>query len=217
MDPNDPFDDVFNLEDKFYQEGFDEGRADGLERGRLEGRAMGLEKGYEKFLQSGRLRGRAIIWKCRVVGPPYPADLPDDQVPTAPQSDTASGSEGPSTIKEGKESEGESGSLPPLPAGGRLEKNVDAILELLDPHTLPKANTDEDIADFDERFRQAEARAKVVERLAGEDTKGAVRAPKPVDLTGATIEDLGMVKRPRTGGHQHQPKKRDPKSNPLEI
>lgn len=65
------FDPLLSLEEDFYQEGHALGMADGQYSGRLEGRAFGLEKGYEKFLELGRLQGRASLWKARL---PHPQD-----------------------------------------------------------------------------------------------------------------------------------------------
>ncbi|POS82129.1 hypothetical protein EPUL_006121, partial [Erysiphe pulchra] len=57
-----PFSDVLNLEQDFYEDGFEQGLADGEAAGLSEGRTLGLEKGFEKFCESGRLCGRSIIW-----------------------------------------------------------------------------------------------------------------------------------------------------------
>jgi hypothetical protein len=40
--------------------------ADGLAAGRAEGRQLGLERGFQKFVESGRLQGRAIVWANRL-------------------------------------------------------------------------------------------------------------------------------------------------------
>ncbi|KAH6840675.1 hypothetical protein B0I37DRAFT_418683 [Chaetomium sp. MPI-CAGE-AT-0009] len=61
----DPFDTLLTLEDQFYSEGYDQGMADGLAAGRAEGRQLGLERGFLKFVESGRLQGRAIVWASR--------------------------------------------------------------------------------------------------------------------------------------------------------
>jgi hypothetical protein len=63
----DIFDSILDLEEQFYAEGYKLGVADGARTGRIEGRVFGLEKGFEKFLEAGRLHGRAIIWQdqCR--------------------------------------------------------------------------------------------------------------------------------------------------------
>ncbi|KAF1820179.1 DUF1715-domain-containing protein, partial [Dissoconium aciculare CBS 342.82] len=57
------FDSILDLEEQFYSEGYNLGVADGARTGRIEGRIFGLEKGFEKFLEAGRLHGRAIIWQ----------------------------------------------------------------------------------------------------------------------------------------------------------
>ena len=62
MDDSDPFDELFGLEDKYYQEGYDQGFQDGLHQSRLEARVFGIEKGYEKFIEMGRLGAKARLW-----------------------------------------------------------------------------------------------------------------------------------------------------------
>lgn len=61
----DPFEDLFSLEDNLYNEGYRQGVADGSHAGHLEGRAFGVEKGFEKYLAMGRLQGRTAIWLAR--------------------------------------------------------------------------------------------------------------------------------------------------------
>ena len=60
------FEDVLSLEEQFYASGRQQGLADGLKAGRIEGRTFGLEKGYEKFAESGRLYGKSIVWANRL-------------------------------------------------------------------------------------------------------------------------------------------------------
>ncbi|OAA58947.1 DUF1715 domain-containing protein [Niveomyces insectorum RCEF 264] len=62
----DPFDDLLNLEDRFYDEGFCQGEADGTRAGQIEGRTLGLENGFKKFVESGRLHGKAVVWANRL-------------------------------------------------------------------------------------------------------------------------------------------------------
>lgn len=78
----DLFDDLLNLEESYvkfsyfaettiltihsaYQEGFATGSADGARAGFIEGRIFGLEQGYAKFLEIGKLQGRASVWAGR--------------------------------------------------------------------------------------------------------------------------------------------------------
>lgn len=59
---DDPFNDLFSLEDSFYDEGFRQGHADGERAGKIEGRTLGLENGFKKFVEAGRLQGKAAVW-----------------------------------------------------------------------------------------------------------------------------------------------------------
>jgi hypothetical protein len=63
---SDPFESLLNLEDQFYQSGYAQGEADGYKAGLIEGRSLGLEKGFQKFVESSRLHGKAIVWANRL-------------------------------------------------------------------------------------------------------------------------------------------------------
>lgn len=76
----DVFADVLNLEDRYYKEGYDLGVADGSKSGRIEGRLFGLQKGFEKFLEMGKLNGRAAVWEARL-----PSSSTSSQVQSVPQ------------------------------------------------------------------------------------------------------------------------------------
>ncbi|KAM0382257.1 hypothetical protein ACHAPZ_005863 [Fusarium culmorum] len=65
-DSSDPFEDVLNLEERFYSEGYQLGIKDGIQAGRIEGRSFGMQKGFEKFLESGRLTSKAVVWANRI-------------------------------------------------------------------------------------------------------------------------------------------------------
>lgn len=69
QEPIDALDDVLDLENQYYKEGFNLGVEDGSRAGRIEGRVFGLEKGCEKFLQMGRLSGKVSVWSARISKP----------------------------------------------------------------------------------------------------------------------------------------------------
>ncbi|CAK7200982.1 hypothetical protein SEUCBS139899_003682 [Sporothrix eucalyptigena] len=119
---NDPFQGLFSLEDGFYDEGFRQGHADGERAGLVEGRTLGLETGFTKFVEAGRLQGKAVVW-ANVV--------------------TAGGS------KKGL-------------------KNLQTLYSLVEPGTLPTANTDEAVNDVDDRVKRGHAKARVLEKMVGE-------------------------------------------------
>ncbi|KAF4975526.1 hypothetical protein FZEAL_7712 [Fusarium zealandicum] len=135
--PSDPFEDVLNLEERFYSEGYQQGLKDGVQAGRIEGRSFGMQKGFEKFLESGRLAGKAIVWANRM-----------------PAKDSASSSTGSCT-------------LPPLSRNSRLEKNINTLYALVEPDTLSTENSDDAVQDFDDRIKRAQGKAKIVERMVG--------------------------------------------------
>lgn len=178
---SDPFDDIINLEEKFYSDGHKAGVADGARAGRIEGRSFGIEKGYEKFVEAGRLYGKAVVWANR---------LPQAQASTS--------------IAEQQQLL----LLPTLGGGGggaRLEKNVLTLHALVEPETLSTENSDEAVNDFDDRVKRAQGKARVVERQVGEEgvkkhgAKGIegekaalpqtpAPAPAPAPAAGAGVE-----------------------------
>ncbi|KAG5925603.1 hypothetical protein E4U42_004127 [Claviceps africana] len=135
MSSPDPFDSVLNLEHTFYQQGYAQGLADGAQAGRTEGRQFGMRTGFEKFLESGRLASRAIVWANRM-----PAGSGSD-------ADTAACL------------------LPPTPRNARLDKNVRVLYALVEPGTLSTENSDEGVQDFDDRVKRARGKFKIVERM----------------------------------------------------
>ncbi|KAM0261803.1 hypothetical protein ACHAQJ_002006 [Trichoderma viride] len=136
---SDPLDDVFNLEDRFYTEGYNQGVQDGARAGRIEGRSFGMEKGFEKFLESGRLAGKSLVWANRL--------------PQKSQQGSAS------------EKNAEACTLPPLPRNPRLEKNVKLAYALVEPDTLSTDNTDDAVQDFDDRVKRAQGKVKIIEKM----------------------------------------------------
>ena len=162
----DPFDDLLNLEDRFYEEGYKQGTEDGIQAGRIEGRSFGLEKGFEKFLESGRLHGKAVVWANRTpcLLPRLSADKPNEErVPSR------------SSVQEGSDI----GGLPALPKNSRLEKNITTLYALVEPETLSTENTDESVNDFDDRVKRAQGKAKIIEKMVGEDGGSHVASISP--------------------------------------
>lgn len=146
QDPSsDPFDTLLTLEDTLYTAAYDLGVSDGAHAGRIEGRIFGLEKGFEKFAALGELHGRSAVWGSRLPGLTSPSN----------KDETSQGN--PQEKK-----------LPSLPKNERLKNNTTLLHSLTDPETFDTANTEEAVADFDDRFKRAGAKAKVIERIVGE-------------------------------------------------
>lgn len=155
MATNDAFDNLLNLEEDFYSEGYEQGVADGERAGRIEGRAFGIEKGFEKFIEAGRLHGKSIVWANR---------LPQAQRPQ-PRGAAAAPSDASTPPGDSKQQ-----ALPVLSGGGaRLEKNIVTLHALVEPDTLSTENTDDAVNDFDDRVKRAQGKARVIERHVGED------------------------------------------------
>jgi hypothetical protein len=203
----DPFSSLHSLEETFYQSGYSLGVADGSRAGRIEGRIFGLQKGFEKFVDLGKLAARSNIWVKRIPKKPTRQDdveKNDEKANDATLSDSASK---PTQALEDESSHGTL--LPFLPANERLEKHVDTMWALIEPATFSKQNTEETIADFDDRFKRATAKAKVIEKIVGEPpleetTAGADNIPGRKHEIRVTreqraeknIEDFGAFVRP---------------------
>ncbi|OCK82745.1 DUF1715-domain-containing protein [Lepidopterella palustris CBS 459.81] len=141
---DDLFNGVIDLEETYYQEGYNLGVADGSRAGRIEGRVFGLEKGFQKFAAMGMLHGKAAIWASRLPQKKGLADGHQGSGTTAGQA------------------------LPSLASNARLEKHIQTLFALVEPDTFSTENTEEAVTDFDDRFKRAGAKAKVVERIVGE-------------------------------------------------
>lgn len=188
---DDLFDDVLNLEEQYYQEGYAEGLRDGVEAGKIEGRSVGLKSGFEKFLEAGRLQGRALVWANRLPG--LMADDADSKT-TPLSASTTSAPEGDSSVFRAVET---TASLPRLPASNaRLEKNVVTLYGLLEPGTLSTQNDDEAVNDFDSRLKGAQGKAKIIDRAIGEKvpTSDAAGGQGLSTAKEANIEDVGKTR-----------------------
>ncbi|KAL2192067.1 DUF1715-domain-containing protein [Thermothelomyces heterothallicus CBS 203.75] len=144
----DLFDTLLTLEDQFYTEGYNQGVADGLVAGRTEGRQLGLERGFQKFVEAGRMQGRAIVWANRLR--------------------LGRGHGHGHGHGHGQGARHGALSLPPLPDNPRLRKHVATLYALAETESLSTENTDEAVDDFDDRLRRAQGRLKVIERMTGE-------------------------------------------------
>jgi len=154
------FDTLLSLESTFYDTGYTQGHRDGLRQSQFESRVFGVEQGYLKGVAMGRLMARAGMWKARLGAARQ--RVQDDTKETKAAND------------DDKEPRSE---LPPLHANERLqktlEKHVEKLLVYMDQSTLSPANTDDDVAEFDDRLKKAQSKVKVIERLVGEDA-GAI-------------------------------------------
>ena len=169
----DPFDELLELENDFYKEGYEAGVADSTHAGLIEGKLFGIEKGYEKALEIGKAQGRGLVWQQRL------------------ESDSTSSRV---NVSLGKEQNGapalhpESGlssimtTLSPLPNNGRLKKHVDLLMSLTDPATIPIDNSDEAVSEVDERITKIRARLKMISNMVGE-------ALSPATTSAGNIED----------------------------
>ncbi|KAF2117880.1 hypothetical protein BDV96DRAFT_489873 [Lophiotrema nucula] len=164
----DPFDTLLTLEDTLYTTAYTHGTRDGAHAGRIEGRVFGLEKGFEKYSSMGVLHGRALVWNARVSSPTSPSNSSGFQ-----------------------ELESERRSLPTLKPNGRLEKNIHILTHLTDPLTFSTENSEEAVADFDDRLKRAGAKAKIIEKTIGKTTSTALSPERKGDRKGMKLAGEG--------------------------
>lgn len=170
------FDEVLNLEEGFFQEGYDQGFSEGVKAGHIEGRTLGLEKGFEKFVESGKLHGKSIIWANRTPqlrGNAVASGVASSISGIAPeQSDSAASP----ALR-----------IPSLPDNARLVKHVRVLYALAESDSLSTENSEDAVSDYDDRLKRAKVKAKMIERMAG-DAKG--EQPSSGD---GSIEDVSVL------------------------
>lgn len=160
---DDILDTVLDLEDEAYQDGFDEGKADGTRAGYTEGKIFGIERGYHKALEMGKLHGRALMLNA-CLSDPNP--MPENFNPPAPVNPAMGTASDPSNVHGNIESE--MSHLPALPENPRLKKHIETLLKLTDPYLVSVDNTETAVAEFDDRMKKAVAKAKIIDKLISE-------------------------------------------------
>lgn len=180
-------DSLLDLEEQFYKEGFDLGAADGAEAGYTEGSVFAVEKGFDKFVEMGRLYGKALVWAQRL------AESQPTEVSEKPLSHPVTATD---TISLDPSICAEMRSLPPHSA--RLARNLQTLLELVDPASLDMSNTEEAVNDVDERLKGAAVKAKLIQRALGESEEalGARSNLNDGQISGdgtGSIEDISSL------------------------
>ncbi|KAI9748251.1 MAG: hypothetical protein M4579_007275 [Chaenotheca gracillima] len=173
---DDPFESVLGLEEKFYEEGYRLGVEDGARSGRIEGRAFGLERGFEKFVEMGRLHGRAVVWGNRF------SIANDDTRSTKGSPPDGTATRSPSS-------------------NPRLEKHIRTLYALAEPASISTQNNEDAVSDFDDRLKRAKAKSRIIERIVGEKSMEEAAGDVPPELreTGeksggeGNIEDIGNL------------------------
>ncbi|RKF75364.1 hypothetical protein GcM3_085008 [Golovinomyces cichoracearum] len=148
-----PFDEVLNLEQDYYDEGYRQGFADGKVAGQSEGRTLGLEKGFEKFRETGRLHGKSLIWANQLLLPPKILNHSSEEVAQDCRNDSSINSTTASSL------------LKPLSKSKRVTRHLIALHALVESETLSIQNTEEAVSDFDERLKKASIKSKLIESL----------------------------------------------------
>lgn len=185
---DDPFDSIFTLEDTFYKEGYDQGVSDGNRAGLIKGRLFGLEKGFERYVEMGKLHGRAAIWMGRL---PTSEDVPVPERQDAPAADTEM-PQSPVVQESGRgdvqpqrvEVPGRT-SVPRLAANKRLEKQIRVLHALTEPESLSTDNNEKSVSEFDDRFTRAECKIKLIEKVTGETASQDTLGYSPSNLSGS--------------------------------
>lgn len=211
---DDPFHGLLGLEDRFYDEGYKLGVADGTRAGHIEGRLFGLEKGFDKYMSMGKLHGRVTVWasrlensleleeqraslKTRVLenGRKYPSSVPNS-------TDGAQLGEGRGNRSLASSSSVKDTPLPVLPSNPRLEKHVQTLYALVEPDSLSTQNTEDAVADFDDRLKRARGKVKIIEKSIDEENPETIDPDSAVKRTAermsstdqsGSIEDISSL------------------------
>lgn len=153
---SDILDSVLELEEASYQIGFIEGEADGATAGYEEGKVFGIERGYQKGFEMGRIHGRALMLNA-CLSEPNP--MSEDVTGPSPVK-----TEPPDRATEDHQIASVMSNLPTLAENPRLKKHAETLLKLTNPNTLSVENSDNAVAEFDDRMKKAAAKAKVMSR-----------------------------------------------------
>lgn len=181
--PHDTFDEVLGLEEEFYNDGYQQGLADGIAAGRIEGRKFGLEKGFEKYVESGRLYGKSLIWANRI--PQLQLKKPSSKPVPSEELVAKESSEDSPAVKL---------SLPLLQGNPRLVKHVKVLHALAESESLSTENSEEAVSDFDDRFKRAQTKAKIIERMVREASGKDGDEGKVAPRNDENIEDASTGK-----------------------
>lgn len=92
-------------------------------------------------------------------------------------------------------------SLKPLPQNARLAKHVHTLFALTEAQSLSTENNEDSVSDFDDRFKRAEGKVKVIEKIIGEGTL-TLHDPTPSsDAPAGHVQGRQVrVKRDNVGG-----------------
>ncbi|KIN06675.1 hypothetical protein OIDMADRAFT_142207 [Oidiodendron maius Zn] len=175
--PQTTFDEVLGLEEEFYEEGYQQGLADGVKAGQIEGRTFGLEKGFEKYVESGRLHGKSLVWANRT---------PQFQINAISAGNDSFGSKNDSQSDDVPSSQVRN--LPKLPDNARIAKHIKVLYALAELESLSTENTEDAVSDFDDRLKRAHVKARIIERMAGE-----ARGGDQVSSGDGSIEDVSVL------------------------
>ncbi len=214
MKDEDPFSSLFELEETFYNEGYDLGVLDGKRVGLVEGRLTGLERGFEKYAAMGRINGKCGVWagrlvqrslvhcneaeeeeeeeEQRIIGMLRQADAEEEQRTIGILRQADAGEDGKSS--QPQRSNTHHPSLPPFPSSNpRLAKHIRTLYALVEPASLPIENTEDAVSDFDDRFKRAEGKVKIIEKITGE-LDGKLRVGSGGTSGDGSIEDSRSVR-----------------------
>ncbi|KAL9640706.1 MAG: hypothetical protein Q9164_000101 [Protoblastenia rupestris] len=186
---DDPFEYLLDLEDQFYNTGYRSGVADGEHAGRVEGRSVGLKAGFEKYIMMGRLHGKAAVWAGRL-----PTQEGKGKLEERPESIYAMNTaERPTTTQESHNF------ARSIPTYSRLKTHIKTMYALAEPASLSTDNSEESVANFDDRLKRAEGKAKVIGKIIGEanlDSENATKGElqlKSIVKTNGGIEDMDVL------------------------
>ena len=181
----DPFESLLNLEETFYQQGYVLGDQDGARQGLVEGRIFGMERGFDKFSSIARLHGHSIV-----LGNRLPAIM---EAAASPSKLPAEGSR----LELDPELDLADIELLPLSGTARIEKHIRTLYALTEPASLSLQNNEDDVSEFDDRFKRAQAKTTILGKMVGFEIaagEGSASAGKAAADGGGRDEDDAKVR-----------------------
>ncbi|KAL8842792.1 MAG: hypothetical protein Q9176_002428 [Flavoplaca citrina] len=174
----DPLDELLDLENTFYKEGYDLGIQDGNRTGRIDGRLFGLTSAFEKYSTMGTLHGRSVIWSARLSAPPLRSEQEDSANDRGALATDGHSIGSPKSHNEAGPASTSSSSLPREPHNSRLQKHIRTVYALTEPASISTDNTEEAVSDFNDRLKRAEGKAKIIEKSFDEESSShGIRQP----------------------------------------
>ncbi|ODV85502.1 hypothetical protein CANARDRAFT_23035 [[Candida] arabinofermentans NRRL YB-2248] len=150
------FDSVLNLEDQYYNEGFNEGQLEGSMKQFHEGKELGIQTGYQRLLIIGQLRTLVNYWIEKI-----DRLIESNTMGTESSSSDLSVSVVSVSVKKPKRD------------NHKVKKTLDGLKMLLDSlydnDKINLTNSDEDVQTYETILKKARAKVRSLSTVLGDE------------------------------------------------